>query len=237
MIMQIPQHIAMIMDGNGRWAKQKHLPRIAGHKQGVETVRNMVRACDDLGVRFLTLYTFSTENWRRTKIEVNFLMQLLNKQLNKALQELQENNVRLLTIGRQDGLPKKVLEVITRAVDQTKNNTGLTLILALNYGSRTEIVDAALAMCRDVQNGNISSEAVTEEVFNRYLYTADIPDPDLLIRTGGEMRLSNFLLWQLSYSEIYVTEKFWPDFNKQDLKEAIAEFQKRDRRFGGVKKI
>ncbi|MFH2138285.1 MAG: isoprenyl transferase [Candidatus Omnitrophota bacterium] len=232
----VPQHIAIIMDGNGRWAKQKHLPRVAGHRQGVETVKKIVRACDDLGVKFLTLYTFSSENWKRSKTEVSFLMHLFNKHLDKAIRDLRKNNVRFLTIGVEKGLPPKVRQVMDKAKEETAKNTGLTLILAFNYGARLEIMDAALGLAKDIQEGKIKYKEVTEEVFSSYLYTADIPDPDLLIRTSGEMRVSNFLLWQLSYSEIYITKKFWPEFDEQDLADAIREFQSRDRRFGGAEK-
>ncbi len=230
----IPRHIAIIMDGNGRWAKKRKLLRIVGHRKGVEVVKAVVNACSKRGVKFLTLYAFSTENWKRSKNEVSFLMRLLNRSLEKAIQNLKQNNIRFLTIGRVDGLPHKVLEIITKAKDATRNNTGLCLIIALNYGARMEIIDAALSLHNDIKTGKISPEEVNEGIFARYLYSADIPDPDLLIRTSGEMRLSNFLLWQLSYSELYVTEKLWPDFNEQDLECAIAEFQKRERRFGAV---
>ena len=231
---KIPQHIAMIMDGNGRWAKSRHLPRIAGHKKGVDVVRKMLQACDARGVKFLTLYAFSTENWKRSSKEVNFLMHLLNHELDKAIQNFMENNVRFLTIGRKEGLPKKVLEVLTRAKDKTKDNTGISLIIAFNYGGRAEIVDAAKGICEDVQKGVLSIDEIVEDTFKNYLYTEGIPDPDLLIRTSGEMRISNFLLWQLSYSEFYISPEFWPDFNEVELDKGIAVFQKRDRRYGAV---
>ena len=230
----VPKHIAIIMDGNGRWAKRRHLPRIAGHRRGAEAVKSIVRYCDKIGVRFLTLYTFSTENWKRPEKEIDFLMGLLSMFLDREIRALKKNNAKLLTIGRIERLPRKAQEVISKAKNATKENTGLRLILALNYGARSEIIDAALALCDDIQNGTISRDSVNEEVFPRYLYTTGIPDPELLIRTSGEMRLSNFLLWQLSYSELYITEKLWPDFSPQDLEEAVVDFQKRKRRFGAV---
>ncbi len=230
----IPEHIAIIMDGNGRWAQSKKLPRIAGHRQGAETVKTIVRACRDRGIRFLALYTFSTENWKRPESEVNFLMQLLNLYLEQEIQDLVRNNIRLLTIGNREALPQKAREVIERAIALTKNNSGLTLILALNYGSRREIIDAALRLAQDVRSGAVVPEDIDEKQFSGYLYTADIPDPDIMIRTSGEMRLSNFLLWQLSYAELYVTNTLWPDFNERELDKALAEFQTRKRRFGGL---
>lgn len=228
----VPGHIAIIMDGNGRWAKKKGLPRIAGHQQGAEVVKSIIKACSNYKIKYLTLYTFSTENWKRPAEEVNFLMQFLYKYLSKEIQNLKENNIRFFSIGRLDKLPVKVQEIIALAKDQTKENTGLTLVLALNYGARLEIIDAALSLFKDIQEQRISSDMVTEEVFSRYLYTADIPDPDLLIRTSGEMRLSNFLLWQLSYAELYISDKFWPEFTEEDLLQAIINYQKRERRFG-----
>jgi Undecaprenyl pyrophosphate synthetase (EC 2.5.1.31) len=230
----IPQHIAIIMDGNGRWAESKKLPRIAGHRRGAETVKTIVRACHDRGIRFLTLYTFSTENWKRPEPEINFLMQLLSVYLEQEIRNLSRNNIRFLTIGKIEELPQKVRVVIERAVDLTKKNSGLTLVLALNYGSRREIMDACLELARDLHSGNVVPAAVNEELFARYLYTANIPDPDLMIRTSGEMRLSNFLLWQLSYAELYVTQTLWPDFGESELDKALADFQARKRRFGGL---
>ncbi|MFH1459836.1 MAG: isoprenyl transferase [Candidatus Omnitrophota bacterium] len=235
--LQVPEHIAIIMDGNGRWAKKRRLPRIAGHKRGAEVVKEIVRTCDKLGVKFLTLYTFSTENWKRPTKEINFLMHLLSFILNKEIKELKENNARLLTIGDISKLPKKAQVVIAQAKNETKNNTGLSLVLALNYGARTEIKDAAVALAQDIKQGKILSEKVTENIFAQYLYTAQIPDPDLLIRTSGEMRLSNFLLWQLSYSEFYITDKLWPEFDKEELKKAISVYQKRNRRFGAIESL
>ncbi|MCK4993649.1 MAG: isoprenyl transferase [Candidatus Omnitrophica bacterium] len=222
------------MDGNGRWAKAKNLPRIAGHRKGAEVVKSIVQCCDDLGIKFLTLYTFSTENWKRPEKEINFLMGLLSWFLDKEISNLKKNNARLLTIGHIEKLPSKAREVISRAKEQTKDNTGLNLVLALNYGSRFEIIEAVKSICRDVKDNRLSETELNEDIFADYLYTAGIPDPELLIRTSGEMRLSNFLLWQLSYSELYITEKLWPDFDSIELKKAIDDFQQRKRRFGGI---
>ncbi len=231
----IPKHIAIIMDGNGRWAKERKLPRIAGHRKGAEVVKSIVKCCDDLGVKFLTLYTFSTENWKRPEKEINFLMGLLSWFLDKEIRNLKKNNARFLTIGNIERLPKKAREVIAKAKEQTKSNTGLNLVLALNYGARLEIIEAVKSICGDIKDKRLTETELNEDIFSGYLYTAGIPDPDLLIRTGGEMRLSNFLLWQLSYSELYVTDKVWPDFNKAELKKAVDNFQKRKRRFGNIK--
>lgn len=230
----IPKHIAIIMDGNGRWAKSKNLPRIAGHRKGAEVVKSIVQCCDDLGVKFLTLYTFSTENWKRPEKEINFLMGLLSWFLDKEIRNLKKNNARFLTIGNIEKLPSKAQEVIAKAKEQTKNNTGLNLVLALNYGARVEILRAVKSICCDLREKRLAEDELNEEKFSSYLYTAGIPDPELLIRTSGEMRLSNFLLWQLSYSELYITEKLWPDFNDAELKKAIKNFQQRKRRFGGI---
>jgi len=229
-----PQHIAIIMDGNGRWAKKRGLLRIFGHKQGAKVAKTIIAACDKAGVRFLTLYTFSTENWKRPKPEVNFLMQLLENSLKKEVRNLMKNNVRFMTIGRIDGLPQKVQQVMQGIKEKTKKNTGFTLILAFNYGGRLEIVDAALSLAKDIKSGRILPDKVNEEIFSQYLYTKGIPDPELLIRTSGEMRLSNFMPWQLCYSELYVTKKFWPDFTEADLLEAIEDYKNRDRRFGAI---
>lgn len=231
----IPKHIAIIMDGNGRWAKERKLPRIAGHRKGAEVVKSIVKCCDDLGVKFLTLYTFSTENWKRPEKEINFLMGLLSWFLDKEIRNLKKNNARFLTIGNIERLPKKAREVIAKAKEQTKSNTGLNLVLALNYGARLEIIEAVKSICGDIKDKRLTETELNEDIFSGYLYTAGIPDPDLLIRTSGEMRLSNFLLWQLSYSELYVTDKVWPDFNKAELKKAVDNFQKRKRRFGNIK--
>ncbi|MBU1087821.1 MAG: isoprenyl transferase [Candidatus Omnitrophica bacterium] len=230
----IPEHIAIIMDGNGRWANKRRLPRIAGHSRGAKVIKSIVQSCDQIGVKYLTLYTFSTENWKRPEQEVNFLMQLLSGFLAKEIQHLVDKNIQFSTIGRIEQLPKKAQEVIAKAKDKTKNNTGITLILALNYGGRSEILNAAIKLYADIETGKVALDKINEKIFAKYLYTAGIPDPDLLIRTSGEMRISNFLLWQLSYSEFYITEKFWPDFDETELKLAINCFQKRKRRFGGI---
>ena len=224
----IPQHIAIIMDGNGRWAKQRSLPRIAGHREGINSVREIVRACGDLGVRILTLYTFSAENWRRPRREVSALMRLLLVTINREVADLDRNNVRLMVIGNIEDLPEQPRQGILKAIEHLKSNTGLILNLALSYGGRQEILEAVRRVCQD------GKKEVSEEEFARYLYTADIPDPDLLIRTSGELRLSNFLLWQLAYTEIYVTEVLWPDFRRPQLIEAIQAYQARERRFGRV---
>ena len=230
----VPRHIAIIMDGNGRWARRKKLPRIAGHRKGVDVVKRIARACSHRGVEFLTLYTFSTENWKRPRAEVEFLMRLLHTFLQREIPELKRRNIRLLTIGHCEELPPTAQRVLTLAREQTAQNTGLTLVLALNYGSRREILDAALRLGSAVRDGKIRGRAVTEADLESYLDTAGLPDPDLLIRTSGEMRLSNFLLWQLSYSEFYVTDKFWPEFDEAELDRAIAAFGARERRFGAL---
>ncbi len=225
---RIPRHIAIIMDGNGRWASARKLPRVAGHKAGVEAVRAVVRAAGELGVEVLTLYSFSTENWLRPKAEVSELMRLLAWALKGETPELDKNNVRLMTSGRTDGLPAPVQSALTKAIKKLSENTGLILNLALNYGSRAEIVDAVNGLIRD------GFKEVSEEEISGRLYTSGLPDPDLLIRTSGEMRISNFLLWQIAYAEFYVTPVFWPDFRKSDLAEAILDYQKRERRYGGL---
>jgi undecaprenyl diphosphate synthase len=230
----VPDHIAIIMDGNGRWARARKLPRVAGHRQGAESVKKIVRRCHELNVKFLTLYTFSTENWKRPSAEINFLMQFLGSYLEKEIQDLRKNNMRFKTIGDIKALPQKAREVIEHAVQATEKNTGMTLVLALNYGARSEILNAALSLARDISAEQIAPADVDEAVFSRYLYTAGVPDPDLLIRTSGEMRISNFLLWQLSYAELYVTETMWPDFGAQELDKALADFQTRKRRFGAL---
>lgn len=230
----MPKHIAIIMDGNGRWARQKGFPRFAGHKVGVESVRDIVEACAQIGVEYLTLYTFSTENWNRPKDEVSILMRLLLKTLQKELNELNRNNVRLTTIGDANSLPDNVQEEFNEAIEKTKNNTGLTLVLALSYSGRWEIIEAVKSIVKDVEKKSIKAEDITGELFSKYLTTGNIPDPDLLIRTGNEFRVSNFLLWQIAYTEIFVTDTFWPDFRRLNLYNAIGDFQKRERRFGKV---
>jgi undecaprenyl diphosphate synthase len=229
----IPQHVAIIMDGNGRWAKKKGLPRIAGHRAGVKSVEEAIKAAKDLGVKFLTLYTFSTENWKRPRYEVNALFRLLENYIDKELDSLNSNGIRLNIIGRTEDLPQVVREKLDKAIARTRDNKELTLNIALNYGSRQEIVDAVRKILKDHEKGLISPESLDEKMFGDYLYTKDIPDPDLLIRTSGEMRLSNFLLWQISYAEIYVTKKLWPDFRKSDFRKAVREYGMRERRYGG----
>ncbi|MBI4056958.1 MAG: isoprenyl transferase [Elusimicrobia bacterium] len=226
--LSIPRHIAIIMDGNGRWAQQRHLPRIAGHKAGVKSVQTAVRTCGELGIQALTLYAFSTENWSRPKFEVQELMKLLAWTLQSEVEELHKNGVRLRASGRIEALPSAVQQELSKAICKLQDNKGLTLNLALNYGSRQEILDAVNRLLQEKQS------SVDETTFSRYLYTEGLPDPDLVIRTSGEMRLSNFLLWQLAYAEIYVTPTLWPDFGKDELVQALLEFQKRNRRFGGI---
>jgi undecaprenyl diphosphate synthase len=230
----LPRHIAVIMDGNGRWAKQRGLPRLAGHREGIESVRAVVEACGELGVDVLTLFTFSTENWRRPRSEVSGLMRLLLQTIRKEVDELNEKNVRLKVIGRLDDLPKVARNGVLDSVNRLKSNTGLVVNLALSYSSRWEIVNACVGIARDVQEKRISITDITESLFTKYLHTADIPDPDLLVRTSGEMRISNFLLWQLAYTELYITETLWPDFRKLELFNAIESYQRRERRFGKV---
>jgi undecaprenyl diphosphate synthase len=230
----VPRHIAIIMDGNGRWAKSRGLPRAAGHRAGAEAVREVVSACQDLGVEFLTLYAFSSENWNRPQKEIDSLMSLLERFLKSKAQELSDKNVRLRSIGRTELLPPSCRYELDKAIEATKGNTGLTLILALSYGSREEITDAARRIVTKVQDGELSLSEIDEQHFADHLDTAQYPDPDLLIRTSGELRLSNFLLWQLSYAEFYVTQKNWPDFRKSDFLEAIDNYSRRNRRFGRV---
>ncbi|NQT47190.1 MAG: isoprenyl transferase [Candidatus Omnitrophica bacterium] len=230
---RIPKHIAIIMDGNGRWAERRRVPKIMGHREGVASIRNITKACTELGVKVLTLYAFSTENWKRSKKEVDGLMKLLVEFLKKEEPSMQRNNIRLMAIGRLKELPDRAYKRLTEVMDSTKDNKGLVFNLALNYGGRPEIVDAASQICRDVQSGKLSVSDINEETFESYLYTHGLPDLDLLIRTSGEMRISNFLLWQLSYAEIYVTDTLWPDFRKKNLVLAIEDFQGRERRYGG----
>lgn len=221
------------MDGNGRWAKAHHLPKIAGHRAGVQSVRQAIEAAKELGVKVLTLYTFSTENWKRPKNEIDALFGLLEEYLNKEEERLKNNNIKLSVIGDMSKLPEGVKRKLVHAIASTSDNTGLILNIALNYGSRSEIVMAVRSIARDLQAGQVAADAIDEGLFSGYLYTKDLPDPDLLIRTSGEFRVSNFLLWQIAYAELYVTKKFWPDFKKADFRKAIAEYQERERRFGG----
>ena len=230
----VPAHIAIIMDGNGRWATERGFPRVAGHHEGVKTARAIVKAADAVGVRFLTLYAFSTENWSRPEDEVSMLMALLERTVQSELPDLMARNVRLRVIGRTDGVPSGVRRGIERVVLGTRDNTGLQLMMAFNYGGRDELLDAFRRLAAEVRAGRLEPEAISEELVSRSLYTADIPDPDLLIRTSGEMRISNFLLWQIAYTEFWMTPGFWPDFDARELYRAIADFQGRKRRFGGV---
>lgn len=229
---KLPQHIAVIMDGNGRWAKEKGKLRVFGHKNGVFAVRDTVEGAAELGVKYLTLYAFSTENWNRPKLEVTALMELLVSTINKETKTLLENNVRLNAIGDLKTLPKRCYNELQEAIAKTANNTGLTLSLALSYSSRWEILNATKNIAKDVAANKIKEEEITEQVFESYLSTHNLPDPELMIRTSGEHRISNYLLWQLAYAELYFTPKLWPDFRREDLYEAIFNYQNRERRFG-----
>ena len=228
MKLDVPNHIAIIMDGNGRWAKEKGMPRTYGHKAGADTLRKILTSCGELGVKYLTVYAFSTENWKRAKEEVDTLMFLFKTYLRNEKKLLMKNNVKFIVSGRKEGVSQDLLNEIKKLEDVTKGNSGITLNIAFNYGGRAEIVDAI----REIVKNN--EKEITEETVEKYLYN-QLPDPELLIRTSGEMRISNFLLWQIAYSEIYVTDTYWPDFNKDELVKAIKSYQKRDRRFGGVK--
>ncbi|SHE32936.1 MULTISPECIES: isoprenyl transferase [Caloramator] len=232
---KIPKHIAIIMDGNGRWAKQRNLPRTFGHKAGVETIREIVKACSELGVKYLTLYAFSTENWKRPSEEVNALMNLLVEYLRSEVQELHKNNVVVNSIGDISKLPLICQEELKNAYEKTKDNTGLVLNLALNYGGRDEIKNAVIKIAQLIKENKIDIEDINEELISSNLYTANMPDPDLLIRPSGEYRLSNFLLWQVAYTEFWYSNIYWPEFNREHLYRAIYDYQNRDRRFGGIK--
>ena len=231
----VPRHIAVIMDGNGRWAKQRGLPRVEGHIAGAERVREVLRYACEFGVEYMTLYAFSTENWKRSREEVDALMDLLSRFIDGYLDEMKQNNVRLLVTGRIDGLPERAANDLKRAMAETASLTGHTLILALNYGGRLEIADAAKKIAEEVRHGRLDPVKIDEQLFSRYLYLPEVPDPDLMIRTSGEFRLSNFLLWELSYAEFYVTDTYWPDFDREEFRKAIESYSKRDRRFGGRK--
>jgi undecaprenyl diphosphate synthase len=236
---RFPRHIAIIMDGNGRWAVQRRLERVAGHQEGAKTVRTVVTECARLrkhhgGPNFLTLYSFSLENWKRPTNEVTFLMQMYIEYLQKERPTMMENNIRFQQIGRLDNLPDPVLDEVNITLEQTRNNDGLTLVLALNYGSRAEIVDAVQAIAREVKAAKLDPNRIDEDTISSHLYTAGMPDPDLLIRTAGEMRISNYLLWQISYAELYVSDVLWPDFREADLHGAIRAFASRNRRFGAL---
>lgn len=228
MSLRVPNHIAIIMDGNGRWAKEKGMPRTYGHKAGADTLRKILTSCGELGIKYLTVYAFSTENWKRAKEEVDTLMFLFKTYLKNEKKLLMKNNVKFLVSGRKEGVSKDLLAEISKLEEATKGNTGIILNIAFNYGGRAELVDAIKEIVKN------NEKEITEETVEKYLYN-QLPDPELLIRTSGEMRISNFLLWQIAYSEIYVTDTYWPDFNKDELIKAIESYQKRDRRFGGVK--
>ncbi|MEG0259354.1 MAG: isoprenyl transferase [Lysinibacillus sp.] len=231
----IPAHVAIIMDGNGRWANKRAMPRIAGHHEGMKTVRKVTRFASDLGIKVLTVYAFSTENWKRPKTEVDFLMRLPVEFLASFLPEMMERNVRVQMIGEPDVLPKHTQDALYKAIEETKQNTGLILNFALNYGSRAEMVGAMKEIMKLVQEGKLTIDEVDEKSITSHLMTACLPEPDLLIRTSGEVRLSNFMLWQLAYTEFWFTETLWPDFNEESLLEAIESYQKRNRRYGGLK--
>jgi len=231
---QRPRHVAVIMDGNGRWAVQRRLPRIAGHRAGAKAVRDIITECGRLGLSALTLYSFSLENWKRPAEEITALMELYVEYLIKERQELLDNNIRFIQLGRSDGLPPSVVGEMRATIEATARCTGLTLALALNYGSRAEITDAVRTIARRVASGALSPDQINERVISDSLYTAGLPDPDLLIRTAGELRVSNYLLWQISYAEIHVTDVLWPDFTVRDLHEAIRDYARRHRRYGGV---
>jgi undecaprenyl diphosphate synthase len=229
---EIPQHVAIIMDGNGRWAQDKHQPRTFGHREGVHSVRDIVEVSGQIGIKYLTLYTFSTENWRRPKAEVSILMSLLIKSLRNETDKLHENNVRLMAIGDMSVLPPQVLNELNEAIEKTRNNKLMTLVLALSYSGRWDIMNAVKNITAGIKEGKIDPNAITEENFSEYLVTRGIPDPDLLIRTGGDYRISNFLLWEAAYAEFYFDKTFWPEFRRTQLYEAIREYQNRERRFG-----
>lgn len=231
---RLPRHVAVIMDGNGRWAKSRGLPRIMGHQRGVDTLKNLLRCCDDWGVKALTAYAFSTENWGRPLEEVDFLMTLFERVLRQQLQEMMAENVRIRFVGNLKTLPASLQAEIDRAMDMTAENAGIEFTVATNYGGRQEILEACRAIATQVQHGELQPEEIDENLFKSCLYTASISDPDLLIRTSGEMRISNFLLWQVAYAELYVTETLWPDFDRAEFHRALSAYQKRDRRFGKV---
>ncbi|MFP4417815.1 MAG: isoprenyl transferase [Fibrobacterota bacterium] len=233
--MNVPQHIGIIMDGNGRWARNRGFPRTAGHREGTNATRRIVRACGEIGIKYLTIYVFSAENWGRPRTEVRLLMELLVEMLHKEIQDLNKNNVKLHTIGDLSKLPPKTHRELINGIEQTKTNTGLNLILAISYGGRSEIVSATRRICREALQNPSLIDSLDEKTFAEYLFTAPFPDPELIIRTGGEKRISNFLLWQAAYSELYITDVLWPDFKKDTLIEAIEDYNRRDRRFGKVR--
>ena len=229
---RVPQHVAIIMDGNGRWAQKKGMMRTFGHQNAIKAVRSAMKACEELNIPYLTLYAFSSENWNRPREEVSFLMNLLFKTLVKELKTFQEKNVRLKTIGDLSKIPQKAKKELDLVVEETKNNTKATLTLAISYGSRDEIIDAVVKIAEDVKNNSLDIESINDKTFKKYLYSPDIPDVDLMIRTSGECRISNFLLWQIAYAELYFTDVLWPDFRKENFYEAVLDYQKRERRFG-----
>jgi len=231
--MLVPRHVAIIMDGNGRWAKERGVPTVSGHREGVNALKRTIKAAQDLGIEYLTVYAFSVENWKRSKEEINALFNLMRRFLKKSNKDIVNKNIRLMFIGTEEGMPKDIIERTEELTGYTKNNKKLTLVIALNYGSRNEIVEAVKKICNDVKENRVKIDEVDEKIFSDYLYTKNIPDPDLLIRTSGEMRVSNFLLWQISYAEFSVTPVYWPDFGKENLVQAIEDFNKRQRRFGG----
>lgn len=231
---RIPKHIAIIMDGNGRWAKKRFLPRTAGHREGVERVSEIVEAASDLNVQCLSLYAFSTENWKRPKEEIDALMNLLVLYINRELDRIHKNNIRMRVMGDISKLPKNVAEKVQMAIEKTKDNTGMVLNIGLNYGGRDEIIRAVKNILADVKRGKLKEEDINSDMFSKYLYTSELPDPDLLIRPSGELRLSNFMLYQVAYTEFWFSEIYWPDFKPKNLYEAIIDYQKRDRRFGGI---
>jgi|TARA_Y100000031_G_scaffold155716_1_gene207352 undecaprenyl diphosphate synthase len=232
----IPEHIAIIMDGNGRWAKQRSMPRLAGHHEGINSVREITRVCGEIGVKHLTLYTFSTENWQRPQREVSALMKLLLNTIRDEVKSLHKNKVKLTTIGDLNALPDSARKGILEGIELTEDNTGLNLVLALNYGSRQELIMAVNKIMDQIDSGEVKPEQISEQTISNNLYTNNIKDPDLLIRTGGEHRISNFLLWQSAYSELYMTDTYWPEFREEQLLTAIHEFQNRERRFGKISK-
>ncbi|MFN6460642.1 MAG: isoprenyl transferase [Nostoc sp. DedVER02] len=230
----LPQHVAVIMDGNGRWAKRQGLPRIMGHKRGVDALKDLLRCCQDWGIQALTAYAFSTENWKRPQEEVDFLMTLFQRVLRQELREMIEENVQIKFVGNLQALPQSLQQEISRSMEETKDNRGIRFSVATNYGGRQEILQACQAIAKQVQQGLLQPDEINEQVFESHLYTAGISDPDLLIRTSGEMRLSNFLLWQMAYGEIYITNALWPDFNRAEFHRALCAYQQRERRFGKV---
>ena len=230
----IPSHVALIMDGNGRWAKSRHLPRFKGHLEGVKRVEEIAMVANDLGVQVLTVYVFSTENWSRPRSEVKMLMNTLSSVLSGRIKVINKNNIRINVIGQREGAPEEILKSLNNAKALTKINTGLILNLAFNYGGRAEIIQATKKIAKKVKDGKLDINAIDDEVMSDHLFTRGMPDPDLLIRTSGELRISNFLLWQLSYAELYFTEKFWPEFDAQEFKKALLTYQKRERRFGKI---